>query len=143
MAVSLSESRPLPHTTLTLSCCIFWPVFGCCTHKRLIEESSFHVFHLFLQDYDAKMMRNGKESKFLPYSQTLVNTKKLVQHPFNPIVVTFFLIMIHNKINNKNNYKKPQRNFMHIISLKFRPWLPVDRVSEALIISRQSFPNKF
>ena len=51
-------SLPSMQTSVRLSmCCIFWPAFSCCTIQGLVKIYFFLVFHSFLQDYDAKILK--------------------------------------------------------------------------------------
>ena len=49
-------------------------------HPKSWLKSAFQVFPMFLQDFDAKMIKNDvKMSIYLAYFQMLVDTKMLVQ----------------------------------------------------------------
>ena len=43
-------------------CCIFWPAFGCQAFQVMVQISFFPCFCKFLQDFDAKMMKNEAKS---------------------------------------------------------------------------------
>ena len=84
---SCSQSCPkLSMTTnhkLEASCCIFWSGFGCCALQLLVKICLFHIFCIFMQNFEAKLKKKNEAKKgvYLTYSHTLLDTKMLVWHP--------------------------------------------------------------
>ena len=46
-------------------CCIFQPVFGSCTLQTLLKIYYFHIYGMFFQNSDAKIMKNEAKISFL------------------------------------------------------------------------------